>query len=786
MYCFHCGEKCILEDYEFEDKNFCCLGCKTVYQILKDNNLGNYYHYNEFPGTSQNKPELRFHYLEEASIIRSLLDFQNDSYSLISFYIPQIHCSSCLWLLEKLNQINPNILYSRVDFLKKQVNIRFDHNSLSLRDLVELLAKIGYEPKIQLQDSLRKEDRGKDPLILKIAVAGFCFGNIMLLSFPEYFGLKSTEKAFHNFFGYLNLLLCLPIVFYSGWDYFRSSWNQVKTKSLQIDFPLALGILVLFLRSFIEIIWDKGSGFSDTLSGLVFFLLIGKFVQQKTYHHISFERDYRSFFPISVALFDGIKYKPIPLSALKIGDRILIRNQEIIPADSILIQGEAQIDFGFVTGETSLQEKKSGELIYAGGKQTGGAIELEVVKSVSQSYLTQLWNQDLFKKESHDLFRTFSAKISQYFTWVLFGIACLVFLFWAFQDISLAISAFTAVLIVACPCALALSTPFTMSSALRILDRNGFYLKNTQSVEQLAEVNTLVFDKTGTLTSEIHKSIQIEPDLSSEEKNWVSSLCANSIHPLSRRIWNHYGQHKPEKIVAYKEIEGLGVKAQIQGHSIKLGSSSFIELSDKTPSYLSQVHLEIDGYYRGFYGFKNEYREGLQALNSLKKDYPIYLLSGDRDHELPFLSSIFKPDREMYFDQSPMDKLAFIGNLQKESKQVLMIGDGLNDSGALKKADFGISVTDNIDNFTPGSDAILEGNSFKKLSQFLLFSKDCVHIIHYCFGLSLIYNIIGLSMAITGKLSPLMAAILMPLSTLTIISFTSLGTTYAGFKRKLL
>src|SRR5690606_7200284 len=309
-------------------------------------------------------------------------------------------------------------------------------------------------------------------------------------------------------------------------------------KQVNLDVPLALGILVLFIRSAIEIFSNSGPGFSDTLCGLVFFILIGKWVQNRTFYHLSFERDYRSYFPVAVTVIDDNQEKPKEISELEIGDRILIRNNEIIPADAIVLKGNAAVDFSFVTGESTPVKKVLGEIACAGGRQIGEAIELEIVKRVSQSHLTNLWNQENNKHYDRQ-FQTFSNSISKYFTTVLLLIATLAAVFWlANNDSSKAWAAFTAVLIIACPCALALSSPLTLSAALSIFDKNKLFIKNTAAIEQMAKVNALVFDKTGTITSPNSQHIQFIGDLDESEQKKVASICRNSSHPLSFQIVN--------------------------------------------------------------------------------------------------------------------------------------------------------------------------------------------------------------------------------------------------------
>jgi Cu+-exporting ATPase len=785
--CYHCGDDCISPAYFTDEKHFCCQGCKSVYEILSASKLGNYYSYNDHPGINRAHVDKRFGYLNEPDIAKDLVDYKDDNITIVTFYIPQIHCSSCLWLLEQLNKMEPAIHYSRVDFLKKQLNIRFDHRKLNLRQLVELLYNVGYEPVISLQDIIKKQNApNKDNLVQKIAVAGFCFGNVMLLSFPEYFGISVYEQAFKHFFGWANILFSLPVVLYSGREYFVSAWHNLRNRVLNIDFPLALGIGVLFARSVVDVLLNNDPGFTDTLCGLVFFLLIGKFIQKKTYYHISFERDYRSFFPVAVnVLYDDVE-RPVSLSQLHAGQRIVIRHNEIIPADAILLKGRAVVDFSFVTGEAEFVDKTLGEIIYAGGRQMGEAIELEVVKSVSQSYLTQLWNNEAFKRNKDNPIQTFNEKVSRYFTVALLAIAFGSLLFWLSSDYKRGLAAFTSVLIVACPCALALSTPFTMAAALSIFDKNLFYLKNTRVVEQMAAVDTIVMDKTGTITNGESNSIELQTSLTELQKQLIYSACTNSIHPLSRMICNYLGKMRALPVMTYREVGGQGIAAVIDKHHIAVGSGNMVKMDMNEDDNNTAVHITIDDKYLGCFAIKHNYRDGLRDITQLSAEYELYLLSGDNDKEKQTLLQFFNTTNHLQFNQTPQDKLDFIQSLQVYEHKVMMIGDGLNDSGALKQSDVGVAITDNVNNFSPGSDAILDGKSFKKLPLFLRFSKDAVFVVHISFIISLAYNLIGLSYAVTGNLSPLIAAILMPASTVTIISFTSIATHLFAKKRHLI
>jgi Cu+-exporting ATPase len=551
--------------------------------------------------------------------------------------------------------------------------------------------------------------------------------------------------------------------------------------------PIALGISVLFIRSTVEIIFDLGTGFFDSLTGLVFFLLLGRFFQQKTYNFLSFERDYKSYFPIAVTrIIANQKEENIQIYEVEKGDRLLIRNQELIPVDGILINGNAQIDYSFVTGEAVPVAKKSGDKLFAGGKQLSGVIEMEVLASVSQSYLTQLWSNDVFAKDKSSSFKTLTDKISKNFTIFVLSIAFLSTAFWLFYDVSKALNVFTAVLIIACPCAIALAAPFTLGNLLRIFGKKKFYLKNATVIEQLASINSIIFDKTGTLTTNKENTISYNGiTLNNQEKSILKSSLRASNHPLSRTLYDTFSDVETIAIHHYNEVIGKGIEVQYKQEKLKLGAASFVKNTVENTSLDTSVHISFNDTYKGQFTFKNSYRKGVNSLfNSLKKEYDLAVVSGDNEGEKDFLQDNLPKETKLLFNQKPEDKLEVVANFQKDSKKIAMIGDGLNDAGALAKSDVGISLSENINVFSPACDGILDASQFNKIDQFLKASKKGIKIIKRSFILSLCYNIVGLYFAITGELMPVIAAILMPLSSISIVIFTTVSTNLVGKKIK--
>ncbi|MDC8104986.1 heavy metal translocating P-type ATPase metal-binding domain-containing protein [Chryseobacterium sp. B21-037] len=780
-YCFHCGLDIEKDRIPFDEKIFCCNGCRSVYEILNSNNLTNFYELNARAGIRPNdENSSQFDYLDTPSIFATITDFSEGSTSLVTFKIPVIHCSSCIWLLESLQMLNKDIKYSQVNFTRKTLKISFNHQDLKLSELAKFLTNLGYKPSISLETADKNEDHLDKSLLVKLAIAGFGFGNGMFLAFPEYIGGNDVwMENYKGLFRFLMFILALPVVFYSASDYYKSAWYGLKNKIVNIDVPIVLGIFVLFGRSVYEVLTDYGAGYFDTLCGLLFFMLMGKMFQKRTYSSLSYDRDYKSFYPIAVTKVDfgGIQ-ENILLSEVKVGDRILVRNQEIIPVDAVLINGEGNIDNSFITGESESISKQPGDKIYAGGKQIGSSLELEVIKNVDQSYLTQLWNKEAFKKHETGL-DTLINEISKYFTFIIVGIAIIAGIYWYFIDLEKMYQVVSAILIIACPCALALSSPFTFGHVMRILGRNKFYVKDTLTIEKIAKLDTIVFDKTGTITERKKSNIKFEGDMQEFDLCNVKTLLKNSNHPLSKSLYEFINCNDGYfPVENFNEISGKGYQGNVRGNLYKIGSAKHIGQESKNLE--TAVYISKNEKFLGKFIFKNEYRENLKTLFSRLNFYKIFILSGDNSSEELQLKAIIPNVTSMAFNQSPEDKLNYIQKLQNAGMKIGMLGDGLNDAGALKQSNVGIAISDDTNSFTPSSDVIMKGDRVYRLDDYFNVCKGSITIVKMTFGISILYNILGLSFAVTGNISPLFAAILMPMSSITVISFTTLSTWILG------
>lgn len=773
--CAHCGEACDTGRITWHRLHFCCDGCKMVYQLLDKSGLCAYYDLNQHPGINPGETGSfsKFAILDDTRVSEKLISYADEEHTNVTFYLPQIHCSSCLFLLENLWKLNKGIVSSRIDFSRKEISLVFRNRQISLRKVAELLAHIGYEPYISLNDLNRKKPVNPPGLIFKLGVAGFCFANIMLLSFPEYLGLEASERYLQSVFRYLSLALSLPVFFFSAYPFFESGWKALRSKFLNVDAPIALAILVTFTRSVYEIISSTGSGYLDSMSGIVFFMLVGRVIQERTYRHLAFDRDFTSYFPVAVSVVTGGEEMPTRLPDIKAGDTLRIHAEELIPADGIVTRGQALIDYSFVTGESIPVVREMGEIVYAGGRQKAGAMEILVVKEVSQSYLTRLWSREEISARDRANEKSFVQLLGRYFTYIVLSIALSAAVYWFVTDRDRMFDAVTAVLIVACPCALLLSNTFTNGAILSILGKKNLYLRSAQVIEDIGQTTHIVFDKTGTLTQSGMLDISYSgKKLTDHDLVAIAALASQSSHPLSRAVFGYTRQNRLPEVKGFREVPGKGTEAYIDGALVGLGSAKFLSGKENRDEPTS-VYVAFDEKVVGRFVVRNHFRAAIpEMLRELSGRFRLSVISGDNEREMTKLRTITHGTAALRLNMSPEDKLDYIKELQKNGEHVMMIGDGLNDAGALHQSNAGIALTEANNNFTPASDGILESSRLSILGKFISLCKMNRKIVIASFALSLLYNIIGLSFAVQGTLSPLIAAILMPASSISIMLLT--------------
>ncbi len=754
---------------------YCCYGCMMVDELLKGEN--------RFidPAIFHNK---KFDYLQNDKIQKDLLSFEEGAIAKIEIHLPQIHCSSCIYLLENLQEIAKGILDVKVNFGQKIASITFLKKDITLPQIASLLHYIGYPPDFNTTDKASKKRINK--LVIQLGVAGFFFGNTMLLALPDYLHSDlSLDSNLQQFFRILMMLFSIPVILYSAQDYFINAFKNIRGGSISIDLPIALGILVIFIRSSFEVLTGIGPGYFDSLNGLIFFLLIGKWYQQKTYENFRFDRDFKSFIPLAANLvLQNGKNHSIPIADLKKGDIIIVEKDELLPADAILKENQATLDYSYITGEAEPIEKTLDAKVYAGAKIKSDAAIFEILSAADSSYLANLWEQfsDKRKAASHQI--GINTNISQYFSLAIVLIAVISAALWATIDLGKAINVFTAVLIVACPCALALAQPFSSGSMLRQFGKKGFFLKNANVLHKLAEVEYIAFDKTGTLTQLDTMTVQWHGEpLADDEKQLLVSLIKKSRHSLSTSLVQFLSPSNfiASEISDFAEIEGEGLRGYIANTYLEIGRAKFVDVAEEAST--TSIYVKIDEILRGYFTFhQNTRAQTNQLIQDLIPNYELAMISGDNDKQEKAYRSLFGEKPKLLFEQTPKQKLEFIDSLNAAGQKTLMVGDGLNDAGALNHGHAGISLCEDQMHFFPPSDAVLKAGSLSLLPRFLHLSKKNEQGIKIAILISLLYNVVGLSFAIAGLLSPLVCAILMPISSLTVVLFTSSWSSYYAQK----
>ena len=781
--CYHCGNACDENIYS-DNKFFCCQGCKTVFEILKENNLCEYYSIDDQKAAfHQSLADQSFDYLDDEVVRKKVLLFESKGLAKVTFSIPSIHCASCIWLLENLHRINSGILKSEINFGQKKATVDFNPGIVKLSTVASTLSSIGYTPVINLEGEPAHQHSYDRLLIYKLAIAGFCFGNIMLFSFPEYLGISDQESYLRSLFSFLNLALAVPVITFSASGYFKSALKSFRQKQINIDLPIAAGLLALFCRSSYDILTNTGPGYLDSFSGLVFFLLIGRWFQNKTYESLSFDRDFKSYFPLAVSRLMGDTWKPTVIYELRKGDRIKVRNMEIVPADGLLMSDEAYFDYSFVTGESETVRTTKGNSVYAGGKLIGQPVNIIIEKETSQSHLTSLWNNSAFKKMHESGYRKIIDRAAQRFTWLVLILALGAGVFWYAHNRDEMWLVLTSVLMVACPCALALAAPFTYGTMLRAFGEHEFYLKNADVLERMAKIDAVVFDKTGTIMYGNVSEITFKGNLTPQELADVKLLTSASTHPLSVLITKSIIGESADTISGFREITGKGIQGTIANKLYKIGSGTFVHFLGESDVDHSRVFVSVNGEVRGYFSLQIKIREYIGDMIKRLGNKCVALISGDNDADRQRLASLFSVETKLLFNQDPHAKLTFIQDLQRAGKNVLMVGDGLNDAGALKQSDVGIAISDDTGIFTPACDGILAGKKLASLDKFIDLAKKASIILQTALVISFFYNAIALSFAITGHLTPLIAAILMPVSSISVVSFSSVAVKLAVRKK---
>lgn len=830
--CYHCGEEIKNSDYKIEKDNleyiFCCNGCLEAFKFIHNIGYGEYYKNRE---DYASKPEENSidNYLYDF-IENELKAKSNNSILEKVFYIKGIHCASCVWINEKvLSELN-GILEANVSLSTNRVQLKWDPKKITLSEISKTIQKIGYQ---LIPINEQKETKVKiqsDTLLKKMAVAGFFMGNNMLISVALYAGyFDYMDPTMKQFFHWMSLFLTTPVFLYSASEFFTSAFIAIKKRILATDLLTSVGISLAYFYSFYITITNQVQKevFFDAINFVVFVILIGRFIESrlklKTWYYktnlsslnpeiVRVLKNYHLILNIKNKYFININknnelkssdYEYKNIQEVQEKEIILVFPQEIVPLDCVLLNEAAEVDEASLTGEFKPILKKSNDFITSGSKNiTNQILFLQVKHNSKESTITkilELAENSLLQKSK---FETISSKVSAIFIGIVLVLGVLTFYYWMYykNDLSNAILYTLSILIVACPCALSLSIPTAIIVGLQELFAKGCLVQNSSLLEIISKTKIIAFDKTGTLTEGKLNIYKIYSYLDFELLKKIIIFINNYKrklqiqHPISLAFFdledkNSIDYHKIKKDLFLNldfNLEnkanyypGLGFELENNFYKIKLGSEEWFKESGYYIDYQIQkeegdilVYLGLEGPQKeiiAIFLLKDRLKENLdQIIQNLNKNYKTILLTGDVEENAKWLQKKIQIQK-IYYSLKPSEKAEIIKKYQNKNK-VAMIGDGINDTIALKQADVGISFIQASNLALYSADIFLINNDFRTIVFLFEFTKYIFKKIKQNLTMSLVYNFILLPLAFFGYLSPFVGAVFMSLSSITVVS----------------
>lgn len=790
--CFHCQNpveegQTVYAEIHGKQEVFCCHGCKTVALLITNSQKDSFYDLRGSSLLTPAKTDLQYsrQSIDNEFTYQRFVSGSDKKHCEVYLTITNIHCSACVWLNEKVLLEADGIESVRINFANSRAHILWDDEKISLYDILQLIQSIGYHPVLvsPFSENETLNYNARD-LFIRMAVAGFCFGNIMLLSTALYAGFfTGIEVEFRKFFHYLSWGFATPVYLYSGIPFLRSAFYGLKHKTLNMDSLLVLGVSLTYFYSVYVTISNRGEIYFESVCMIYFFILLGKYMEavarKKAGEKIGV---LVSNLPeTATKITENAQEEVVLASSIQKGDTIQVLPGEKIPVDGVLLTETAEVDESFLTGESVPIYKKKGGRLYAGSIALESYLQMQADDSALNSTLSQLK-----KLVEHALLekpgiQKITDRIASYFIWTVLTLAIITFCYWFFVhgNLEQALVNTISVLIVACPCALGLSVPITIVINHSINARNGILIKNPEVIEMLQKPDTILFDKTGTLT-EGHFRVVSQTWQDRQMEAMIHFVESHSTHPIATAIRRHFSQISNDHFTMqeFQEIRGQGVMATIsnqqQEFHVKIGNAKWLgrtenESEQKTTSV---VHLAVNGKYVGNLELEDTLRpEARETIVQLGQNVTsdIRILSGDTQG--PVAKVAEKLGIHHYQAQmTPEQKLAEIEAIQAKGKIAIMVGDGMNDSAILARANVGISLRDASSLSIDKSDVILMRNSLSEIGKSITYARFAYRVIHQNIGLSLGYNFIMIPLAMTGYMIPALCALFMTLSSLTVLT----------------
>ncbi len=774
-FCLHCGE-----DTKNFSEDFCCLGCSAAYRIINKLGFENYYKLRQInPDERKIKPEI-----SEEIDISEFISRRKDGINSVTLMVQGLHCSACVWLIESILKKQKNVVSARINLTRKTLLLEWSGDAKSGNELLHLIQEIGYKLLPFDEEILNEAEKKYNNSILRaLAVAGFGVGNVMLFSFSLWFADASEiGKEARNLLHFFSSLIALPVIIFSARPFFISATKSVRAGYPNMDLAISIAIFLACIVSLLETFRGGFYVYFDSAVMLIFFLLIGRYLDlkaRKKAFAIATE------FSLLAAGFGRIeedkKVRILSSKQLREGMILLVAAGEKIAADGIVVDGESEIETSLITGETLPKKITQNQQVFAGMINLVSPLRVRITKSSQDSLLAEIIRISAETESKKNHYIRLADRLAKFYLPAVHLIAFLTFCFWFNSGWEVALMNATAVLIITCPCALALAVPIVQTIAISNFIRRGILIKSGEALEKLREIDSIIFDKTGSLTIGSPRLVKIEflngKTFLDEQRNFylrlAASLAKKSRHPLSQAIFNAYSENLEE--VSVQEIQGFGLEATFENKILKLGRREFcgiknLQISEKN---LLSCFLKF-GEDELIFFFEDEIKSDAKAVISELKQAgkKIILLSGDEERIVSDVAKKLEIS-EFYFAQTPISKVEFLEKIRAENKKFIMVGDGLNDAPALALSDVSISFAKASDISQNIADVIIQGEKLMPIIELINSSKKAIFLMRENLIIALIYNLIAVPFAIAGQVVPLVAAIAMSSSSLLVL-FNSL------------
>ena len=795
--CNHChlsfDEKIMIKE---NDLNFCCGGCQSVYHILKSENLDSFY---EKLGNKTIKAPLQvsnddLSKFDSENFLNSYTTITKDGFVQIDLILEGIHCAACVWLNEKVLYDTKGVIEANINFTTNKARVVFNSDILKLSDIIKKIRSVGYNAYAYDSSIADKEaSKAKQDYFVRIMVAVVCTMNIMMLSVAKYTGFfTGMSIEVKNMIHLAEFILATPVLFFSGFVFYKGAYFGLKNRIVNMDLLVSSGATMTYVYSLFVLFGAKGESYFDSVAMIITFVLVGKYLEvigKKS--AIDTLDKIKSTLPLEAIVVKDGKKETKALNLVQVGDLIELKIGEKVPVDGKIISGNASFDESSLTGESIPVYKKTGDNIFSGTLILDSTILFEVVKDFKNSTFSSIVTLLEDSLNSKPKIQTLANKISRRFSLIILSIAFITFLVWYYFGLDLGFyfegvnqferSFITAisVVVIACPCALALATPMASLVGISELAKKSLLFKEAKFIETIANATTVVFDKTGTLTKgELEVSFVEFFNKDERSINLLYSLLDSSNHPVSIAVKRYIKENFEVSNVSLediKNIEAKGLSARYENIEILGGNEALlkefdvkinIHLNSKFTQYLFCIDKKIVANFE----LKDELKDDAKELIEYLKEQNIesIMLTGDNN----FVASSIAKELEISnykANLTPKDKADFIKDLKNSGKTVVMVGDGVNDSVALASSDVAIAMGNSADVSMMVSDVVMLNSKLKSLKDAFIISKKTYKHIKQNLAFSLIYNTITIPIAAAGFIIPLFAALSMSLSSLVVV-----------------